>query len=60
MKKKCVICKTPFESKHPKACFCSNRCKQQDKYWRDPEKYRQQAKDAYDAKKLTTKEKADV
>ena len=54
-KRECVVCGGSMDHKQSNAIFCSNRCKQRDKYWKDPELYRQKAKDAYYSK---PKEKA--
>lgn len=34
----CVVCGENFEAGNSRAKFCSNRCKQKDKYRRDKEK----------------------
>ena len=53
--RECVVCGAPIDHMIGKATYCSNRCKQSEKYWSDPEKYRAKAKDTY----YKTKEKAD-
>lgn len=44
----CCVCGGPLpEGSRSTKIFCSNRCKQEDKYWSDPQKYRDAAKAAY-------------